>query len=265
MSNKAPICSVLVPTFNQVPDYLSAAIQSARLQTIPVEVCVCDDGSCPSQEDIVKTAFEADGDGALKYTWQPNGGVASALNACLEMATCEWIAWLPSDDLFQRDHLKTMLEALEADLCEWSGRPLPIPIAYCSYEEGIPITGARWPAAQFQTRESLFEALQRGCFINAATLLWHRSVFDEVGGWDTNLVHGQDFEHILRCAERWNFLAVHHYGVRRRIHQKQMVHTLRDPAERAKKEADMAYLKERYGVTGGVWVPEKPAVSSEAA
>ena len=253
-----PLVSILVPTYNQVPEYLSAAIQSARLQTIPVEVCVCDDGSDPSQENVVRSAWLEDGDATIKYTWQSNGGVASALNGCLEMATSDWIAWLPSDDLYTADHLQIMLEAVEAELSMVSGYTSAWPVAYSSYEEGVPIPQARWPAAQFPSREKQFEALQRGCFINAATLLWHRSVFDEVGGWDPRMAHAQDAEHILRCAERYSFLAVHHYGVRRRLHPKQMIHPLRDPAERAKKEADMAYLKERYGVTGGVWVPEEP-------
>ena len=131
-------------------------------------------------------------------------------------------------------------------------------MAYCSYEEGIPIPQARWPAAQFPSREKLFEALQRGCFINAATVVWHRSILEAFGGWDTRLRHSQDYGNILACAEKTNFLAVHHYGVRRRIHPKQMLMTLRDPAERATKEADMVYLRERYGATGGVWVPEEP-------
>ena len=251
-----PVVSVLIPTYQQDPAYLVAAIQSVRLQTIPVEVCVCDDGSDPSQEDVIREVWQEDGDGTIKYTWQPNGGVASTLNACLEMATCDWIAWLPSDDLYTADHLQVMVEALQQQ------RTVPmasgVPIAYSSYEEGIPIPQARWPAAQFPSSEKLFEALQRGCFINAATIVWHRSVFDKIGGWDIRLSHAQDYGHILACAERFNFLAVNHYGVRRRVHHKQMLQTLRDPAERVKKEAEMAYLKERYGVAGGVWVPEEP-------
>ena len=259
-----PLVSILVPTFNQVPGYLMAALQSARMQTIPVEVCVCDDGSDPRQESLVERSMKEWGSGPIKYTWQPNGGVAAALNTCLEMACADWIAWLPSDDLYTMDHLQIMVEALKASSGHgplgpgqsWDDRLGRV--AYCSYEEGIPITDARWPAAQFPTRERLFGSLQRGCFINAATLVWHRSVFDEVGGWDPRMTHAQDAEHIMRCAEKLNFRAVHHYGVRRRLHPRQMIHTLRDHAERAKKEADMAYLKERYGVTGGVWVPEEP-------
>ena len=264
-----PLVSVLVPTYNQVPGYLSAALQSARLQTVPVEVCVCDDGSDPRQEWVIEEAIREDGGGNIKYTWQPNGGVAAALNTALEMATADWIAWLPSDDLYTADHLEVMLDALGSRRkCgplgpgeTWEDREAEHDlgkVAYCSYEEGIPIPQARWPAAQFPSRESMFAALQRGCFVNAATIVWHRSIFDKIGGWNTRIVHGQDFEHILRCAERCNFIAVHHYGVRRRLHPKQMIHTLRDPDERAKKAADMDYLRERYGVTGGVWVPEEP-------
>ena len=261
-----PSVSILLPTYNQDPAYLVAAIQSARLQTIPVEVCVCDDGSDPPQEDIVREAWQEDGAGTIKYTWQPNGGVAAALNACLEMATCEWIAWLPSDDLYTADHLQVMVEALKASRGHgplrsgqsWDDRIERV--AYSSYEEGVPIPQARWPAAQFSSREKLFEALQRGCFINAATLVWHRSVFEKVGGWNAKLSHAQDYGHILACAECYNFLAVHHYGVRRRVHPKQMLQTLCDPVEREKKETDMIYLRERYGVTSGVWVPEEPKV-----
>ena len=214
----APLCSILVPTYQQVPGYLSAALQSARLQTIPVEVCVCDDGSDPRQEGVIEEAMRAtrqDGNGHVKYTWQPNGGVAAALNTCFAMSTCDWIAWLPSDDLYTADHLQVMIEALDGDLAAISGRTPDMPMAYCSYEEGIPIPQARWPAAQFPSREKLFEALQRGCFINAATLVWHRSILEEVGGWDTRLRHSQDYGNILACAEKTNFLAVHHYGVRR--------------------------------------------------
>lgn len=245
-----PAVSVLVPTWNQEPAYLRAAIQSVRLQTVPVEVCVCDDGSDPRQEDVVKGAWQEDGDGTIKYTWQPNGGVASALNACLEMASCDWIAWLPSDDLFQRDHLKTMVEAVSQsyETPQW-------PVAYCSYEEGIPITQARWPAAQFPTQESLFAALQRGCFINAATLLWNRSVFDVVGGWDPSYTFCQDYEHILRCAEKYPFLAVHHYGVRRRLHPHQMTQELIGQERAAVKQEEHSRLKARFGSSGQSWTP----------
>jgi glycosyltransferase involved in cell wall biosynthesis len=243
----SPVCSILIPTYNQDPHYLSAAIQSARLQTAPVEVCICDDGSNPDQEAVVDAVQREQGHATTKYTYQPNGGVAAALNTCLEMAVCDWIAWLPSDDLFRPNHIETMVESLtRAD-----GK-----VAYSSYEEGVPITSARWAAAQFPDRELLFETLQRGCFINAATLVWHRSVF---GNWNTDMRHAQDFEHIMRCAQRWNFIAVHNFGVRRRIHDQQMINTLSDPVEYQTKVEDMAYLKEQYGVTGGVWAPEEQA------
>jgi len=240
------LVSVLVPTYSQVPGYLSAAIQSARLQTVPVEVCVCDDGSDPSQEEVAHEAWREYGDGCVKYAWQPNGGVAAALNACLEMATCEWVAWLPSDDLFQRDHLKTMVDALD---------PSGNQVGYCSYEEGIPIPQARWPAAQFPSREKLFEALQKGCFINAATLVWHRSVFDQVGAWDASFPFCQDYEHILRCAEVNNFLAVHHYGVRRRVHPKQLTQTLINNERATAKQAEHDRLANLYGSSGVSWTP----------
>jgi len=253
-----PLCSILLPTHSSPLAFFRAALQSARLQTVPVEVCVCNDGGVEERGRIVEEMMREEGGWPIKYTWQPNGGVASALNACLEMAAADWIAWLPADDLYTADHVEVMLKAIDADLCEISGRNPDLPIAYCSYEEGVPIPQARWPAAQFPSREALFAALQQGCFINAATMVWHRSVLEAVGGWNVRIVHAQDYANILACAELHNFLAVHHYGVRRRLHPGQMVRTLNRPEERALKAVDMAWLKDRYGAAGGVWVPEEP-------
>jgi len=243
-------CSILIPTYKSPLDYFSAAIQSAIMQTVPTEVCICGDGCEPDRADFVAEVIDRAGfTGAVKYEWQPNAGVAAALNTCLSMATCDWVAWLPADDLYRADHIETMLSELDFKSNELLWR-----IAYSSYEEGVPIVQARWPAAQFSSRESLFAALQQGCFINAASVVWHRSVFDDLGGWDPALVHAQDAEFIMRCAEVHPFLAVHHYGVRRRLHPGQMVRTLHDPAERAKKKADMVFLKDRYGA----WLPREP-------
>ncbi len=249
-----PTVSVIIPTFNQAPAYLRAALLSAKRQTYQCQIVVIDDGSEPRQDGIVEEVFAGEfgryevGGPIYRciYDWQPNGGVARALNRAIELATGEWIEWLPSDDVFLPHKTAMQLAALQRD----NGK-----VSYCAYEEGIPQIIQTVPAPQYPTQEAFFEALKQHCFINAACVMWHRSVLEEVSGFDPRLRHAQDYGCLLACAEKYNFAAVNQPLVRRRIHPGQMINTLKQEAERLIKEADMAYLRERYGCTGGVWVP----------
>lgn len=242
--------SIIIPAFNQDPAYLRAALLSAKHQTLKCEIIVVDDGSKPRQEDTVFEIMEGYTDAGIpcKYVWQENKGVAGALNRGLEEAEGEYIQWLPSDDLFHRD--KTHYQTTYLPSAEFS-------VSYCSYEEGVPVSANTWPAAQYPDREKLFEALKQHCFINAATLMFHRSVLDEVGNFNEDICHCQDYEFILRLAEKYNFHALNIPLVRRRIHAGQMLRTLKDETERKKKENDMKYIRERYGANGYVWVPDQ--------
>jgi len=241
--------SIIIPTFNQNPAYLRAALLSARHQTHCCEIVVVDDGSEPRQDGVVEEILLGYSNEQTRavYIWQPNTGVAGALNKGLELATGEWVQWLPSDDLFDLRKTEVFLSCADAhpEFRVW----------YCAYEEGIPSSTRLLPAPTYSAQASLFDALRRHCFINAATVMWHRSVFETVGKFNTNMTHAQDYEFLLRCAEQYNFAGISDALVRRRIHPGQMLNTLRDPQEANKKHQDMSYIRERYGADGNVWLP----------
>jgi len=247
---RSQLVSVVIPTYNQHPAFLEAAIKSAYFQSWPdLEIVVVDDGSTPSQEEVIELCQRECpqprvGTRIWAYEWQENAGVAGALNKAIKLAGGDWVAWLPSDDLFMAD--KTGLQMQEMGDHK---------ISYTSYELGIPQAVETYAAAQYPSQGSLFEHLKKHCFINAATVMWHKSVFDKVGYYNPEIIHAQDYEFLLRCAEQYNFSAVAQPLVRRRIHEGQMINTLKTEEERLKKEADMKYLQERYGAMGHVWVP----------
>lgn len=242
--------SIIIPTYNQAWSFLEAAVKSALLQTVPVEVIVVDDGSVePVEHRLYNLDDEVAGraeQGDFSVIRQDNGGVASALNAGIKAAKGEYVQWLSSDDLFSVQKTLVQAEAMIAGDAK---------VSYCAYEEGIPQTGATWPAAQYPSREDFFAVLKQHCFVNACTVMWHRSVFDEIGYFDPNMWHCQDYEFLLRCAEKWNFLAVNVPLVRRRVHPGQMLNTLKKPEEAEHKAQELAYLHEQYGATAQVWVP----------
>ena len=147
--------SIVIPCFNQVPAYLTAAIRSARMQTHPnVEVIVIDDGSEPGQEDVVMAAAKGNGHPVM-YSYKENGGVASALNQGIEIANGEFIAWLSSDDLQHREFVAKSLAAIRTqisrDVEDAPGIMINTPyVSYCGYSEGpLPQIRATWGAAQY--------------------------------------------------------------------------------------------------------------------
>jgi glycosyltransferase involved in cell wall biosynthesis len=250
--------SILIPTFNQSPAFLRAALLSAKHQTHRCEIIIVDDGSDPRAEAVVEEVMTgySDEDVQCKYVWQENKGVAGALNRALTEATGEWIRWLPSDDLFALSSTQTLLNHRPYEVGHPQKEDDPR-IFYGGYEEGIPSSAKSIPAITFSTRERLFDALCRHCFINAASVMWHASVFEEIGNFNEQIVHAQDYEFLLRCAEKFNFLGVNDVLLRRRVHAGQMIQTLHDPAEKLKKQRDMEFLRERYGAGGHVWIPNE--------
>lgn len=249
-----PAVSILVPVFNQVPAYLRAALLSAKRQTHKCQIVVVDDGSEPRQWPIVEEVLSGMvgqygiGEPIYQavYDWQENKGVAGALNQAIKFATGEYIQWLPSDDVFLPEKTAVQLAALQRD----GGK-----VSYTAYEEGIPQIIQTVPAPQYPTQVAFFEALREHCFVNSGTIMWHRSVFEEVGVFKV-LLHCEDAEFALRCAEKFNYVAVNRPLVRRRIHQGQLSQELgKAEAHRKAKEESIAWINERYGSRWGTYVP----------
>ena len=101
------LVSVIIPTFNRSKK-LKRALESVISQTYPhKELIVIDDGSTDDTKEILKNFSEA------SYFWQENRGVSAARNLGIEKARAKWIAFLDSDDSWQRDKLEKQIQALQ--------------------------------------------------------------------------------------------------------------------------------------------------------
>ncbi|RDE09537.1 glycosyltransferase family 2 protein [Pelagibacterium lacus] len=98
--------SVVIPAFN-AGKYLKDAIDSIGRQTRRAsEIIVVDDGS---EDDTAEVARSAP---AVRYVRQDNGGVASALNHGVRVASSALIAFLSADDVWDADKLERQAAAL---------------------------------------------------------------------------------------------------------------------------------------------------------
>ncbi len=92
--------TVIIPTYNRY-EPLQRALHSVYAQTYqPKEVIVVDDGSFDETSQIIKQFPK------IKYIYQENSGVSSARNLGSIHATFEWIAFLDSDDEWDKEKLK---------------------------------------------------------------------------------------------------------------------------------------------------------------
>ncbi|MGA7301658.1 MAG: glycosyltransferase family A protein, partial [Candidatus Sulfotelmatobacter sp.] len=106
---KNPKVSVVIPTYNRAGT-VPRAIESVLAQTFTdLEVIVVDDGS---SDDTGKVLGEMFGE-RIRYFAQVNQGASIARNRGIEEARGEWIAFLDSDDLWEKEKLEWQLKALE--------------------------------------------------------------------------------------------------------------------------------------------------------
>lgn len=88
--------SLIIPVYN-VADYLPKCLESCLNQTLyDVEIICVNDGSTDSSGEILK--YYEQKDPRINVITKPNGGLSSARNAGLDVATGSWIMFLDSDD-----------------------------------------------------------------------------------------------------------------------------------------------------------------------
>lgn len=114
--------SVIVPIY-QVEQYLEKCIESILSQTYEnLEIILVDDGSkdnCPAICDKYQEK-----DNRIKVIHKENGGLSSARNAGLDIATGELVTFVDSDDFIERDMLLVLFENMEKNqsdisVCFW--------------------------------------------------------------------------------------------------------------------------------------------------
>lgn len=178
--------SVVIPTYNRY-EFLKRALESVYAQTYtPKEVIVIDDGSTdntPSiQEDFPK----------IKYIYQKNSGVSSARNLGIKNSTCEWVAFLDSDDEWDLDKLKFQYEFHKNN-----------PKILMSYtdekwiRDGVKV---KIPKKFRKHGGNIFNECLSHCIIAPSATLIHKYLLEDIGKFDESLEVCEDYDLWLRIA-----------------------------------------------------------------
>ena len=108
-----PKISIIVPIYN-VEKYLRRCVDSILSQTYQnIEVILVDDGATDSSPSICDEYSEKDK--RVRVVHKQNGGLSSARNAGLDIATGEYIGFVDSDDFIEKDMYENLVKEISGD------------------------------------------------------------------------------------------------------------------------------------------------------
>ena len=182
--------SVVMPNYN-CQKYLPFALDSINRQTLPdknYEVIIVDDASTDDSWKFIQS-WAKNRSNVRIYKNKKNSGQSISRNRAIDVAGGEYIALLDSDDLF-------IPSALENSLNFLSERPNVI----YSYSAHKRIDEVGSFICDRRSQEFSFEDLFHYNFVGPLTC-FSRKEHLEVGGFDSSLLYGQDWDHVLRFAQ----------------------------------------------------------------
>ena len=114
--NDKKLISVIVPVYNS-GQYLRTCLDSLSRQTYPnIEVILIDDGSADGSEKVCDEYAAADG--RFKAVHKENGGVSSARNLGISIASGDFFHFLDSDDYIEPDTYEYCMALIEKHGCD---------------------------------------------------------------------------------------------------------------------------------------------------
>lgn len=211
--HNTPKVSISVPVYN-VEKYLSKCLDCIINQTIKdIEIIVVDDGSKDSSSDICD--LYAAKDSRIKVIHKENGGLASARQAALEVATGEYFCACDADDWVELDMYEQLYQKAEetnADIvmCDY----------WSEYDNGKKTTHKN--IYNLKERNDILDDLLNGRF---PCMVWNkiykRELFEKYNiSWKPGINLGEDYLLMLKIFQhpiRLSYLPKMFYHYRREI------------------------------------------------
>lgn len=190
MNKTGPKVSIIIPTFNR-PELLRRAVQSALNQTYPnVEVIVINDYPESDLEGL-KNEFHS----VKFYQNSKNMGGCYSRNRGIELSEGEYVNFLDDDDELFPDKISMQMEKFRESYIENVGF---ITAHVEDFRSGKKIIKTN------RVRGNAYRQLLSGFAIaGIETMLIKKNCLTEVGGFDENLQSSQEYDLMIRLAEKY--------------------------------------------------------------
>lgn len=209
-----PLVSVVIPTYNR-QNLVRDAIRSVVEQTYDRwELVVVDDGSTDDTEDVVRSY--ADPRIAYVENTGPQGP-AAARNKGVEVTSGSYLAFLDSDDIWRPGKLR-----VQVDFMETNPRVGIVGGGCIFVDQQREPTGYESPAPDEVTYEDL--CISTSIPGSTSNVLVRREAFDAAGGFDPQLLRGEDRDLWIRVSREWEIRCVKEVTAEIRVHPENRRH-----------------------------------------
>jgi glycosyltransferase involved in cell wall biosynthesis len=204
-----PYFSIVIPVYNK-ENFVGKTLKSVLDQTFAdFEIIIINDGSTDNSEKVIQSIE----DKRIHYFSKKNEGVAITRNFGIEKSNGDFICFLDADDYWYPEFLETMKSAI----AKFPGQK----VFSCAIEIGaqnkiFPANYSIGKKSHFEIVD-FFEASQKECVLWTSGAVFHKSVFDTVGRFDTKIKKGEDTELWIRIGLQypivfiWEILARYVY------------------------------------------------------
>ena len=180
--------SVVVPVYNREKTMVRA-VDSVLEQSIkPQEIIVVNDGSTDGTADVIKDY----GNNITGINLPINSGPSAARNEGVKHAKSDWIAFLDSDDCWEKDKLKSQKEFIDR-----------YPFYQIMQSEEVWIRNMKRvnPCRHHEKKSGwIWEPSLHRCLISPSGVMLRKSLFERCGGFDEHLPVCEDYDLWLKIS-----------------------------------------------------------------
>lgn len=187
---KPDLVSVIIACYNQA-QFLHEAIESALAQTYASrEIIVVDDGSTDNTSEVAQYYS------SVRYVHQENAGPSAARNNGVKSSIGEYLVFLDADDRLLPDALEVGVQSLQQNRdCAFASGFCRLVVA-----DGSLLSQPEQPCIK---DDAYLELLRRNYIWCPGSVIYRRSAFQAVGGFNDSLGRGEDYDLFLRITREY--------------------------------------------------------------
>ena len=187
-----PFFTVIIPLYNK-ENFIENTLNSVLNQNFnDFEVIIVNDGSTDKSEKKIQQFNDV----RIKYIRQENQGVSVARNLGISMATSNFITFIDADDYWFPEFLQEMFNNIN------QFQDQKVFSAATEVETSISKFSSQYSIEKSKDCQivSYFDASINTTIICTSCAVFHKSVFEKVGTFDTNIKIGEDTDLWIRIG-----------------------------------------------------------------
>ena len=187
-----PQFSIIIPLYNK-ENFIENTLKSVLQQSFTdYEVLIINDGSTDASETKI-LAFK---DARIQYFNKKNEGVSEARNYGIERAKSEYITFLDADDYWYPNFLQEMFLNIE----KFPEQKVFAAAIEIENPKNVIASSYSIPKSTECVVVNYFEASYQEGIIFTSCAVFHKSVFEAIGGFDPKIKSGQDTDLWIRIG-----------------------------------------------------------------